>query len=53
MFIIYAPVATESLPKEKKKIPVLWSKMEGPGNTLAVLTARETYYVTAGAWETY
>lgn len=52
MFIIYAPVAAESLPKEKK-LPVLWSKREGPGNTLAVLTARKTNYVTAGAWETH
>ena len=54
MFIIYTPVATESLPKKKKKkLPVLGSKREGPGNTLAVLTARKTNYVTAGAWETH
>lgn len=42
-----------TLCQKKKKLPVLWSKIEGPGNTLAVLTVRKTNHVTAGAWETY
>lgn len=53
MFIIYAPVAVEFLPKEKKYVPVLWNIKEGPGNILVVLTARKTNYTTAGAWETH
>lgn len=51
MFIIYAPVAAESLPKAKKIYLYFGAKGKAQ-RTLEVLAAKKTNYVTAGAWET-